>query len=143
MNHAIEIAEEYDDPAYTEAAETLRLPYWDWAEDSTVPAFAGTAQIEVEGPDGKENIANPLYEYKFPASAVKGDFGAIIGGDRDKTKTIRCSPDQANQRLAEVDFKGMVVSSPHATDKAGHCERDGFADGREIVPSLHPLRHLR
>lgn len=111
VNHAIEIAKEYDDEEWTQAAETLRAPYWDWAEDATVPAFAGEQEIEVETPDGKENIANPLYDYHFPQSAVDGEFGEIISGDRDKTKIIRCSPDEANERLAEVDFKGMVFQA--------------------------------
>lgn len=111
VGHAIDIAEEYNDDEWTQAAETLRIPYWDWAEDATVPAFAGQEEIEVETPDGTENIDNPLYDYKFPQSAVDGDFGQIIAGDRDKTRIIRCSPDEANERLAEVDLKGLVYQA--------------------------------
>lgn len=111
VSHAIEIAEEYNDPEWTEAAETLRAPYWDWAEDATVPPFAGQEEIEVETPNGKENIRNPLYDYHFPKSVVDGEFGQIVSGDRDKTKIVRCSPDEANQRLAEIDFKGMVYQA--------------------------------
>ena len=75
-----------------------------------MPSFAGQQQIEVKTPDGTEMIDNPLFTYKFPQSAVDGNFGEIVSGDRDKTKIVRCTPDEANARLAEIDFKGMVVS---------------------------------
>lgn len=86
------------------------MPYWDWAEDATVPPFAGDEELTVLGTDGPETIANPLFSYHFPQAAINGDYGRIILGDRDTTKTIRCSPSEANERLAEIDLKGMVVS---------------------------------
>lgn len=70
----------------------------------------GQEEIEVETPEGTESIHNPLFDYSFPQAAVDGEYGTIIQDDRDKTKIIRCPPEQANERLAEVDFKGMVVS---------------------------------
>lgn len=143
VNHAIEIAEEYNDDEWTRAAETLRAPYWDWAEDATVPAFAGQQEIEVETPEGTESIANPLYDYHFPQSAIDGDFGQIIAGDRDKTKIVRCSPDEANERLAEIDFKGMVFQAFTRSDTFDKVASMGSADVVVAFEQPHNSIHMR
>jgi tyrosinase len=56
---------------YEDAAERLRLPYWDWAKatPSNVPilprAFTDE-EVEVTFPNSSsESIRNPLYEYRF------------------------------------------------------------------------------
>jgi tyrosinase len=60
---------------YIAAASTLRIPYWDWAVDTnggdSLPDFVSNATISVLGPNGTENIANPLYSYKFQTAAGK------------------------------------------------------------------------
>jgi hypothetical protein len=94
------------------------MPYWDWAEDATVPDFMGDSEITVEGPDGPETLDNPLYSFVFPEKAVSGAFGRIISGDRDPSRTSRCPPAEANKRLSEVNLKGMVVS--------GYCSSKTF-----------------
>ncbi|SPO05045.1 uncharacterized protein DNG_07730 [Cephalotrichum gorgonifer] len=144
VDHAIEIAAEYSDPAYKAAAETLRLPFWDWAEDATVPAFAGTPQIQVTGKDGRpQTIANPLYSYTFPQEAVQGKFGRIVAGDRDQTRTVRCTPSEANARLAEVNLKGMVYS---AFTRSTTFENVGSMGSKNVITSFeqpHNSVHMR
>jgi len=48
------------------AAETLRMPYWDWAESAAIPTILNEAKITINMPTGKQQIDNPLYAYKFP-----------------------------------------------------------------------------
>jgi tyrosinase len=89
------------------------VPYWDWAADSDVPPSVGTPEIEVTMPNGPARIRNPLYSFVFPKEVVDGKYGSITGS-RDKTATKRCSPAEANEGMARVDLKGMVVSSPQS-----------------------------
>lgn len=143
VEHAIRIAEDYSDPAFTTAAESLRLPYWDWAEDATVPPFAGDEELTVLGADGPETITNPLFSYQFPQAAVDGDYGRIILGDRDTTKTIRCTPSEANDRLAEIDLKGMVYN---AFTRSNTFEKVGSMGSSGAVVSFeqpHNSVHMR
>jgi len=112
VDHAITLAKEYPEaqrPEYQRAAESLRVPYWDWAENSSLPPSVGQPEIRVETPKGQQTIRNPLYSYNFPQEAVSGKYGSITG-DRDRTKTVRCSSVEANARMATVNFKGLVVS---------------------------------
>ncbi|GME24295.1 Tyrosinase [Neofusicoccum parvum] len=70
----IEIANEWpagpEKDNYTDAANTFRFPFWDWAVlppdgETNVPSFMTTPTIEVTMPNGTEVIDNPLYSYKF------------------------------------------------------------------------------
>lgn len=52
------------------AAQTLRIPYWDWAMtppsgQNTLPDSIAQPNITVTTPNGTESIANPLYSYYF------------------------------------------------------------------------------
>jgi hypothetical protein len=56
---------------YQAAATNFRIPYWDWAAnppagESVLPRSIGGNQfIDVDGPNGVQRIANPLYNYQF------------------------------------------------------------------------------
>jgi len=62
------------------AASALRLPYWDWAAQPgsgpVLPESVSGQQITVNGPNGQETIANPLYSYHFsdPSDLVYSPF---------------------------------------------------------------------
>ncbi|KAI0966132.1 Di-copper centre-containing protein [Xylaria arbuscula] len=62
------LALEYTDDeasAYRDASQKLRLPYWDWASDPTLPASSTQENITVNGPNGKIVLHNPLYNYRW------------------------------------------------------------------------------
>ncbi|KZV64758.1 Di-copper centre-containing protein [Peniophora sp. CONT] len=71
QQHAVNIASEYRDAGkFTEAAKTLRVPYWDWASsDGAVPPPAIITEPLLNilrPPDGAVHaIANPLLKYTF------------------------------------------------------------------------------
>ncbi|GAB1315478.1 hypothetical protein MFIFM68171_05688 [Madurella fahalii] len=50
---------------YKAAAETLRFPYWDWAEDARLPPVTMEPMVQVNGPNGPLTLRNPLYSYEF------------------------------------------------------------------------------
>jgi len=76
-NHAQEIASTYPDPQraeYQAAAQTLRMPYWDWSIDSTMPDVVNQPVININAPDGAQSIVNPLYNYTFHPQPSATDF---------------------------------------------------------------------
>lgn len=60
-----------DRTRYQAAASNFRIPYWDWATnppagESVLPrSIGGSAFVDVNGPNGEQRIANPLYSYEF------------------------------------------------------------------------------
>lgn len=70
-----DIASLWSDPEdrrrYKAAASNFRIPYWDWAAnppagESVLPrSIGGSALIDVDGPNGQQRIANPLFSYEF------------------------------------------------------------------------------
>ncbi|SPQ18279.1 b447e784-f57a-40e5-89a7-874d54feefc1 [Thermothielavioides terrestris] len=56
---------------YQDAARRFRIPYWDWAAtppsgESVLPrSIGGSPYVDVEGPNGLQRIANPLFSYTF------------------------------------------------------------------------------
>jgi tyrosinase len=67
---------------YQEAADKLRLPYWDWAvdpqgSDGCMPSMLRNPMTRVSLPDGTvEDIPNPLFEYKF--QGLKADEFPLV-----------------------------------------------------------------
>ena len=53
------------------AAANFRIPYWDWAATpsdglNVLPdSVGGSPSVFVDGPDGAQEIANPLFSYRF------------------------------------------------------------------------------
>ncbi|TGJ86262.1 hypothetical protein E0Z10_g2493 [Xylaria hypoxylon] len=63
-----------DASAYREASQKLRLPYWDWASDPTLPSSSIQENITVNGPNGEIVLHNPLYNYRwqtYPLNATQ------------------------------------------------------------------------
>ncbi|ORY65943.1 tyrosinase precursor [Pseudomassariella vexata] len=56
---------------FTQAALNFRMPYWDWAVTppngtSVLPlSVGGSPDVEVDGPNGRQRIGNPLFSYTF------------------------------------------------------------------------------
>lgn len=68
QQHAIDIAQQYQDqPTWSNAAQNLRAPYWDWATNSVPPPEVISLQtVNIITPDGNPtDVPNPLYQYTF------------------------------------------------------------------------------
>ncbi|RKF57895.1 Tyrosinase [Erysiphe neolycopersici] len=56
---------------YVVAAANFRVPYWDWAAnrfdgENVLPrSFGESSSINIDGPMGRQVIANPLFTYRF------------------------------------------------------------------------------
>ncbi|KAJ0297490.1 hypothetical protein COL516b_010718 [Colletotrichum fioriniae] len=134
VRYAKRIANTYPEPhkrAYVEAAESLRVAYWDWAADSQVPPVTALPTVVINKLVGgaMQPVAarNPFYRFTYPKSALDGSFGSFDG----KNYTKRCVgegesyPDTANARLTGYSLKEKVaptlkdlmekfMSGPHA-----------------------------
>jgi hypothetical protein len=71
---------------YESAARRFRLPYWDWAVtppsgESVLPqSIGGSPWIDVNGPNGFQRIANPLFSYNFkPLDRTAFSSGPVSG----------------------------------------------------------------
>ncbi|KAH8170264.1 common central domain of tyrosinase domain-containing protein [Sarocladium implicatum] len=91
VKHAQAIAQKYPSSTrakYVDAARTLRIPYWDWAQDPSLPPSTTAKTISVTTPTGKKTINNPLYSYKFQKFPFTyANFGGTLGR---YPETIRC-----------------------------------------------------
>lgn len=59
-----------DKDQYVAAAARFRIPYWDWANEpaagkTPLPDSVQAETIVVTGPNGAQEISNPLYSYHF------------------------------------------------------------------------------
>lgn len=73
--HAQRIAKDYPEKTrakYVKAAETLRIPYWDWASKPELPRSLTMRKINVNTAAGVKNIDNPLFRYELDPSVEKG-----------------------------------------------------------------------
>ncbi|KAG8527171.1 uncharacterized protein KY384_008601 [Bacidia gigantensis] len=59
---------------YQSAAQSLRIPFYDWALNSTMPDQTNEPMILINTPDGLRNIKNPLYDYTFHPQPNHSDF---------------------------------------------------------------------
>ena len=58
------------------AANTWRLPYWDWAVTNALPDIATTSTYTVNTFDGQTvDIPNPLYQFTMPGGKNMGTGG--------------------------------------------------------------------
>ncbi|KAH7311503.1 tyrosinase [Stachybotrys elegans] len=116
VDTAVRLANQYPSKyraQYVKAAQTLRAPFWDWGTGSFVPPATVPAKMKVKVPNGNElktiEIDNPLRTYRFPKSALNGEFGGF-----SKTSQInRCPspqsyPNSANQAIAKRPYKQWI-----------------------------------
>ncbi|KAK1776245.1 hypothetical protein QBC45DRAFT_333352 [Copromyces sp. CBS 386.78] len=107
VSHALSIASRYPpsfQAAYTDAARTLRLPFWDWASDPSLPSAVMNDTIKVGNtpnsslaalsppnnngtgggsgaPSGAMGVLvrNPLYSYRFQEKSVMYEHDQYLG----------------------------------------------------------------
>ncbi|KAI9812447.1 MAG: hypothetical protein M1827_004678 [Pycnora praestabilis] len=76
-NNAEWIAQTYpysQQATYIAAARTLRIPYWDWVANPSMPSLVNNPNITINAPDGQRTMANPLFTYAFNPQPATSDF---------------------------------------------------------------------
>ncbi|KAF2026721.1 Di-copper centre-containing protein [Setomelanomma holmii] len=97
------------------AAATLRMPYWDWAQDPgsnnpTVPTLIRDQTVSVTKPSGTVSIPNPLYSYSW-GSSLPDEMGG--GPWNNNPFTLRrpvADPTRSNNNEMNARFDSMRIS---------------------------------
>lgn len=119
VRQAKRIADAYPEPSrrrYVEAAESLRIAYWDWGADHHVPPATAMPTVVVNKPVGgavrRVAVRNPLFRYDYPRSALDGAFGRFDGRNHTKrcVRDGESYPETANEKLAGFNLREKVVS---------------------------------
>ncbi|RMD41599.1 hypothetical protein DV735_g3553, partial [Chaetothyriales sp. CBS 134920] len=59
---------------YTEAAENLRIPYWDTVANPWLPDVTTASVLQINTPSGQQTVNNPLLSYTFQRSPSANNF---------------------------------------------------------------------
>ncbi|KKY34944.1 putative tyrosinase 2 [Diaporthe ampelina] len=124
VSHAIQISQRYTGdkaPEYRAAAESLRVAYWDWAANSSLPDIITHERINVNGPSGPVTVKNPLHSYWFQNYPFTIQY--MNGGPLSKqSRSTRCPNKdivddvaQVNAGLASSAFKAQVMCDKYNT----------------------------
>ncbi|KAF2999136.1 hypothetical protein E8E14_005792 [Neopestalotiopsis sp. 37M] len=62
-----------DAALYLAAANSFRIPFWDWATDSNLPPATTWPEITVNAPGGQQTVPNPLYSFVWPSFPLDHD----------------------------------------------------------------------
>ncbi|KAF4818077.1 Tyrosinase [Colletotrichum tropicale] len=119
VQHAKRLAAAYPATSrrqYVEAAEDLRLAYWDWGANSNVPPVTALPTVVINRSDNgtllQSKVRNPFFRFTYPESALQGDFGKFDGNNYTK----RCVddgqsfPESANDILSGFNLKEKVYN---------------------------------
>ncbi|KAK2597581.1 hypothetical protein N8I77_012359 [Diaporthe amygdali] len=135
VTHAIQIAQQYASdkaPTYRDAAEKLRVAYWDWAADPSLPEVITLENIGVNGPNGPVTIRNPLHSYYFQNYPFTLQY--MNGGPLSKqnhstrcpTKDLVDDVAKVNAGLASSGFKGQVYNTFTTVTSFQNMETDRY-----------------
>ncbi|KAJ4365915.1 hypothetical protein N0V83_008537 [Neocucurbitaria cava] len=97
------------------AASTLRMPYWDWAQDpgtsgATVPTLIRDQTVTVTKPSGTVTIANPLYSYSFGTSLPSEIGGGPWNSWPSTLRRPVANPTRSNNNEMNARFNAQRVS---------------------------------
>lgn len=119
VNNAKAIAETYPEPQreiYRNAADQLRVPFWDWGVDAKVPDAVVPDTITVkasrDGAIKEVAIHNPLATFVYPKSYGAGKYGPP---PKETERVLRCQapysfPATSNANIQRRNYRQRVVS---------------------------------
>ncbi|KAH7312343.1 hypothetical protein B0I35DRAFT_356410 [Stachybotrys elegans] len=115
VGHARRIASQYPSRYrhdYTQAADRLRAPYWDWADNDDVPPATVPQRVRINVVSGTRlrqvEVDNPLASYRFSRDVTNGNFGTFETGGRNMTyrcPSPRSYPYDANRNMGRRPYK--------------------------------------
>ncbi|KAK8108340.1 uncharacterized protein PG998_010353 [Apiospora kogelbergensis] len=109
--------------SWQQAADTWRLPFWDWAANPRIPALADKPEVTVTAPPGqKVRIENPLYQFRMPNDEPMSTQGVgTVTTDEEESfeygvcyATSRC-PLEGQTKSESNDWIEGVVNNEEVT----------------------------
>ncbi|BCS28232.1 uncharacterized protein APUU_61280S [Aspergillus puulaauensis] len=147
INQIIPSYPEKNRPALRAAADTWRLPYWDWAVHPKVPWLAAEPELQVSLFDELETLQNPLYQFRMPDGKPMeahrvGDVKAL-GEDTVYSygkciATSRCPTEEQSKPDSEHWIQGVVNNEEVEKLLSQHSAVDGnnYGAAAELVYRL-------
>lgn len=113
-SHVQDVADSFsgsDRERYVAAAAGFRIPYWDWAassEGGVLPSSVGGSEtVEVNTPEGRRAIRNPLFSYEFhPLNTADLPGNPVRNWQRTLRYPTSTAPDARSQNnlvMAQLD----------------------------------------
>ncbi|KAL4785045.1 hypothetical protein BJX76DRAFT_367191 [Aspergillus varians] len=146
-NEIIPSYPEKDRPALIAAADTWRLPYWDWAVNPKVPWLAAEPVLQVSLAGKVETLQNPLYQFRMPDGKPMEEHGVgdvkAMGEDTIFSygkclATSRC-PEDGQEKANSPDWINGVVNNRKVEEFLNlHSSVDGndYGAAAELVYRL-------
>ncbi|KAG8157503.1 hypothetical protein KVR01_012545 [Diaporthe batatas] len=135
VSHAIQISQRYkgdNASAYLAAAESLRVAYWDWATDASIPDIITHERISVNTPTGPKTVQNPFNSYWFQNYPFTFRY-MTAGVLSEQSRTTRCPTQSMNDDYAMVNiglkssnFKAQVYNTFTTVTSFENMETDRY-----------------
>jgi len=154
--HVQAAAAEFDilkDPIYSQIAPNFRMPYWDWAQDPTLPSWILTERrISVNKPSGPTTIDNPLYSYKFQTrsafpSSPWNTWVETVRNPLDSRPNPAVQPAGVNRAMSNNYFNykdrtfELLTSSSQYASFSNTAIHGSNGTGYESVEGIHDSVH--
>ncbi|KAM4063063.1 tyrosinase [Hirsutella rhossiliensis] len=149
VKHARRIASTYPQryrAQYQRAADQLRVPFWDWASDQSVPQATVPGRVRVNTPSGQAlrstEIENPLATYRFPRNVLNGQFGEW--DSQRRPQIYHCVapysyPTSANSNLRSRPYKQWTYD---ALTRSGSFDEFASPEGGGVgIEQIHNAVH--
>ncbi|KAL9128041.1 MAG: hypothetical protein Q9217_003205 [Psora testacea] len=115
---------------YEAAAQTLRIPYWDWALNATMPTLVNEPTISITTPNGTSDITNYSSTVRYP-----------------NNETGESQPDLANRQLRSNAESLRELTYQLITDQSNYApfSNTGYSDERggqyNSIENIHDTIH--
>ncbi|KAI0152619.1 Di-copper centre-containing protein [Xylariaceae sp. FL1272] len=133
-----------DASAYREISQTFRLPYWDWANNPSLPHSAVQENVTVNGPKGPITLHSPLYDYRwqqYPLNATQFPGYGAFGPTTTRNGSDGFDPDIVNSALSAA--ARTIQDSVYRTfiSSTTYDQMASMADSGNSLESPHNLIH--
>lgn len=129
---------------YQAAADSFRIPYWDWAASATMPSSLTSSTVSINTPSGSQTVTNPLQRYVFRPPVGPPDFPTNEGFSnagstaRDSRAQSRLTADAASINDRTYLLLSQQTSYPPFSNNAFVDSRGNMYDSLE---SIHDTIH--
>lgn len=146
-NHTQTIAQQYPNSnraTYQAAADSFRIPYWDWASSATIPSSLTSQTITINTPTGSKTLTNPLFRYAFHPPIGSPDFPSREGNS-GAPSTVRSSRAQSNlnSNAASIHDRTYLLLSRQRdySPFSNHAYVDNRGNQYDSLEAIHDAIH--
>ncbi|ERF74869.1 hypothetical protein EPUS_03253 [Endocarpon pusillum Z07020] len=146
-NNTQTIAQQYpttNRATYQAAADSFRVPYWDWAASAAMPSSLTSSTLTINTPTGSRSVTNPLFRYDFHPPIGAPDFPSGEGFQNAPytTRSSRAASN-LNANAASIHDRTYLLLSRQTSYPP--FSNNAYVDSRgnqyDSVESIHDTIH--